>query len=83
MGAKQLFYDLWKTGLDKAYVAAVLVHCPKPLIFFFQITLIYASYGFTNITYELMESYLSEHEQQIRLGNVVSNSAEKFLKVQF
>ena len=83
MDTKQLknlrLLEDWKYALDNnEYVAAVLMDLSKAFDCLLQNILLWklSSYGLTENATKLMESYLSDRKQQIKIGNVVSSWAE-------
>ena len=69
----------WKCALDNnEYVAAILMDLLKAFDCLPHNILLckLSSYGLTENATKLMESYLSDHTQQIKIGNVVSSWAE-------
>ena len=69
----------WKYALDNnEYVAAILMDLSKDFYCLPHDILLckLSSYGLTKNATKLMESYLSDRKQQIKIGNVVSSWAE-------
>ena len=69
----------WKCAFDiNAYVAAILIDLSKASDCLPHNVLLckLSSYGLTENATKLMESYLSDRTQQIKIGNVVSSWAE-------
>ena len=69
----------WKYALDNnEYVAAILMDLSKAFDSLPHDILLcrLSSYGLTKNATKLMESYLSDRKQQIKIGNVVSSWAE-------